>query len=108
MDVVNNPKLGGFGAPEMDKSHCGVEIQQYPTKRRDFSIYRVAGRIIDFEKKFPKNDLSGKDIFGFWEMDKRIATLSRLQDDFIKFLQRAATPDTDSKGLMDCTTDLKM
>ncbi|KAL3649130.1 hypothetical protein CASFOL_005533 [Castilleja foliolosa] len=54
---------------------AGVEIQEYPTRRRDFPIYRVAGRIIDFEKKFPKNDFSGKGInikpFGFWEMDKR-------------------------------------
>ncbi|KAL3644769.1 hypothetical protein CASFOL_009949 [Castilleja foliolosa] len=52
---------------------AGVDIQQYPTRRRDFPIYRVAGRIIDFEKKFPKYEFSGKNIkpFGFWEMDKR-------------------------------------
>lgn len=52
---------------------AGVEIPEYPTRRHDFPVYRVAGRMIDFEKRFPKNDLSGKDIntFGFWEMAKR-------------------------------------
>ncbi|PIN18003.1 hypothetical protein CDL12_09329 [Handroanthus impetiginosus] len=52
---------------------AGVEIPEYPTRRRDFPVYRVAGRMIDFEKRFPKNDFSRKDIntFGFWEMKKR-------------------------------------
>ncbi|KAK6120206.1 hypothetical protein DH2020_046112 [Rehmannia glutinosa] len=52
---------------------AGVEIPEYPTRRRDVPVYRVAGRIIDFEKKFPKNDLSKGDInsFGFWEKAKR-------------------------------------
>ncbi|KAL0371445.1 UNVERIFIED_CONTAM: APO protein 3, mitochondrial [Sesamum angustifolium] len=52
---------------------AGVEIPEYPTRRFDFPVYRVAGRLIDFEKRFPKYDLSGRDIkpFGFWEMAKR-------------------------------------
>ncbi|KAJ8537663.1 hypothetical protein K7X08_014203 [Anisodus acutangulus] len=40
----------------------GVDLPEYPTRRRKFPIYRVAGKLIDFEKKFPKDDLSGKDI----------------------------------------------
>ncbi|KAL2510205.1 APO protein 3 [Forsythia ovata] len=52
---------------------AGVDILEYPTRRREFPVYRVAGRIIDFEKRISKNDLSRKDIdtFGFWEMAKR-------------------------------------
>ncbi|XP_020550373.1 APO protein 3, mitochondrial-like [Sesamum indicum] len=52
---------------------AGVEIPEYPTRRFDFPVYCVAGRLIDFEKRFPKYDLSGRDIkpFGFWEMAKR-------------------------------------
>ncbi|CAA2967707.1 APO 3, mitochondrial [Olea europaea subsp. europaea] len=49
---------------------AGVDILEYPTRRREFPVYFVAGRMIDFEKRFSKNDLSRKDIetFGFWEM----------------------------------------
>lgn len=52
---------------------AGVDILEYPTRRREFPVYFVAGRMIDFEKRFSKNDLSRKDIetFGFWEMMKR-------------------------------------
>lgn len=52
---------------------AGVDIPEYPTRRRDFPVYRVAGRIIDFEKKFPKNDSSGDDInpSGFWQKKKK-------------------------------------
>lgn len=48
---------------------AGVDIPEYPTRRREFPIYRVAGRLLDFEKRFPKHDSSGKDIStsGFWE-----------------------------------------
>ncbi|KAL8481541.1 hypothetical protein ACS0TY_027881 [Phlomoides rotata] len=53
--------------------HAGVDIPEYPTRRRDFPVYRVAGKIIDFEKKFPENDLSGNDInhSGFWGKKKK-------------------------------------
>lgn len=52
---------------------AGVEIPEYPTRRREYPVYRVAGRLLDFEKRFPKDDLSGKDIsaFGFWETQKK-------------------------------------
>ena len=48
---------------------AGVDIPEHPTRRREYPIYRVAGRLIDFEKRFPKDYSSGKDIsaFGFWD-----------------------------------------
>ncbi|PIN18005.1 hypothetical protein CDL12_09331 [Handroanthus impetiginosus] len=54
-------------------NQAGVEIPEYPTRRRDFPVYRVAGRMIDFEKRFPKKKFSRKEIntLGFWEMKKR-------------------------------------
>ncbi|CAN1231683.1 APO protein 3, mitochondrial [Linum perenne] len=48
----------------------GVDIPVYPTRRRTFPAYSVAGRIIDFERRFPKEEETpGKDIntSGFWE-----------------------------------------
>ncbi|KAH0637841.1 hypothetical protein KY285_035129 [Solanum tuberosum] len=44
---------------------AGVDLPEYPTRRRKFPIYRVAGKLIDFEKRFPKDDLFGKDIETF-------------------------------------------
>uniref|UniRef100_A0A5B7AWQ8 APO domain-containing protein n=1 Tax=Davidia involucrata TaxID=16924 RepID=A0A5B7AWQ8_DAVIN len=51
---------------------AGVDIHEYPTRRREFPVYCVAGRMIDFERRFPKDDSSGKEInpFGFWEKRK--------------------------------------
>ncbi|KAJ4954084.1 hypothetical protein NE237_030916 [Protea cynaroides] len=48
---------------------AGMDILEYPTRRRAFPVYNVAGRMIDFERRFPKNDLVVEDIeaFGFWE-----------------------------------------
>ncbi|PON96555.1 APO domain containing protein [Trema orientale] len=48
---------------------AGVDIPEYPTRRRVCPVYSVAGRIIDFEKRFPKEESIGKDIYahGFWE-----------------------------------------
>lgn len=48
---------------------AGVNIPEYPTRRRTFPVYSVAGRIIDFERRFPKGDSPSKDIntYGFWE-----------------------------------------
>ncbi|KAK3020832.1 hypothetical protein RJ639_045514, partial [Escallonia herrerae] len=53
---------------------AGVDILEYPTRRREFPIYRVAGRVIDFERRFPKDDSSVKEIsgFGFWEDKKKL------------------------------------
>ncbi|KAK6940980.1 APO domain [Dillenia turbinata] len=48
---------------------AGVDIPEYPTRRRAFPVYRIAGRMLDFERKFPREDTPGKDINpqGFWE-----------------------------------------
>ncbi|KAL5561468.1 hypothetical protein UlMin_031215 [Ulmus minor] len=48
---------------------AGVDILHYPTRRRTFPVYSVAVRIIDFERRFPKDESPGKDIntYGFWE-----------------------------------------
>ncbi|WOL13444.1 APO protein 3, mitochondrial-like [Canna indica] len=48
---------------------AGLDIPEYPTKRRTIPVYNVAGKIIDFERKFPRDYSNGKDIqtHGFWE-----------------------------------------
>ncbi|URD75867.1 APO protein 3 [Musa troglodytarum] len=48
---------------------AGVDVPEYPTKRRIFPVYNVAGKMIDFERKFPRDYSNGKDIqtHGFWE-----------------------------------------
>ncbi|KAJ1432905.1 APO domain [Sesbania bispinosa] len=53
---------------------AGFDIPEYPTRRRAFPVYCVAGRIIDFEKRFPKEISLGKDIeaCGFWYKKKRL------------------------------------
>ncbi|XP_010935256.1 APO protein 3, mitochondrial [Elaeis guineensis] len=52
---------------------AGVDIPEYPTKRRAFPVYNIGGKMIDFEKKFPRDYSSGKDIqpFGFWQWKKK-------------------------------------
>ncbi|CAN1844173.1 APO protein 3, mitochondrial [Linum perenne] len=58
----------------------GVDIPVYPTRRRTFPAYSVAGRIIDFERRFPKEEETpGKDIntSGFWE--KRGYPIQRIE-----------------------------
>ncbi|XP_010269550.1 PREDICTED: APO protein 3, mitochondrial-like [Nelumbo nucifera] len=52
---------------------AGLDIPECPTRRRAFPVYNVAGRMIDFERRFPKDDISGKDIktIGFWERTKK-------------------------------------
>ena len=46
-----------------------INFSEYPTRRRVFPTYSISGRIIDFEKRFPKEDAPGKDInaCGFWQ-----------------------------------------
>lgn len=48
---------------------AGVDVPEFPTKRRIFPVYNVAGKMIDFERKFPRDYSNGKDIqtHGFWE-----------------------------------------
>ncbi|XP_038684405.1 APO protein 3, mitochondrial-like isoform X2 [Tripterygium wilfordii] len=52
---------------------AGFDIPEYPTRRRSIPAYSMAGRIIDFERRFPKGDAPGKDINpgGFWEKKKK-------------------------------------
>lgn len=53
---------------------AGVDMPEYPTRRRAFPVYSLAGRIIDFEKRFPKDISPGKDTdaSGFWHEKKRV------------------------------------
>ena len=53
---------------------AGFDIPEYPTRRRAFPVYCVAGRMVDFEKRFPKDFSLGKDIdaCGFWYKKKRM------------------------------------
>ncbi|XP_023514040.1 APO protein 3, mitochondrial-like [Cucurbita pepo subsp. pepo] len=64
---------------------AGVDIPEYPTRRRTFPIYNVAGRTVDFEKRFPKKFTLEKGInsYGFWNDKKRVCadTLSINSDD---------------------------
>ncbi|XP_023004574.1 APO protein 3, mitochondrial-like [Cucurbita maxima] len=64
---------------------AGVDIPEYPTRRRTFPIYNVAGRTIDFEKRFPKKFILEKGInsYGFWNDKKTVCvdTLSKNSDD---------------------------
>ena len=48
---------------------AGVDIPEYPTRRRSFPVYSIGGKVIDFERKFPPHVTWGQDIqaFGFWE-----------------------------------------
>ncbi|OWM77961.1 hypothetical protein CDL15_Pgr018530 [Punica granatum] len=51
---------------------AGVDLPEYPTRRRTAPVYSVSGRIIDFERRFPKSDMPGKDIntYRFWNREK--------------------------------------
>ncbi|KAI5400965.1 APO protein 1, chloroplastic [Lathyrus oleraceus] len=53
---------------------AGVDIPEYLTRRRTFPVYCVASRIIDFEKRFPKEISLDKDIdeLGFPYKKKRL------------------------------------
>ncbi|KAL5787888.1 hypothetical protein ACOSP7_004837 [Xanthoceras sorbifolium] len=61
---------------------AGVDIPEYPTRRRIFPAYNLAGKIIDFEKKFPKEAAPDKDIYtyGFWEKRKKSSEDNKLRD----------------------------
>ncbi|XP_072995136.1 APO protein 3, mitochondrial-like [Typha latifolia] len=47
---------------------AGVDVAEYPTKRRVIPVYNIAGKMIDFERKYPRDYSHGKDIepSGFW------------------------------------------
>ena len=53
---------------------AGFDIPEYPTRRRAFPVYCVAGRMVDFEKRFSKDFSLGKDIdaCGFRYKKKRM------------------------------------
>ncbi|MBA0576471.1 hypothetical protein Golob_024248 [Gossypium lobatum] len=54
---------------------AGIDLPEYPTRRRVFPAYSISGRVIDFEKRFPKEDAPGKDIYacGFWQKRNNIS-----------------------------------
>ncbi|CAN4117247.1 unnamed protein product [Withania somnifera] len=62
--VSHNERLEVYRIPALVELciQAGVDLPEYPTRRRKFPIYRVAGKLIDFEKRFPKDDLSRRDI----------------------------------------------
>ncbi|WCJ18586.1 hypothetical protein M5689_000925 [Euphorbia peplus] len=53
----------------------GVDMPEYPTRRRSFPAYNVAGKIIDFERRFPKDEAppgTGINTGGFWEQREKL------------------------------------
>jgi hypothetical protein len=61
---------------------AGVDMPEYPTRRRQFPGYRVAGRLIDFEKRLPKDETSVKVInaFGFWQSPRELSGVQKCPD----------------------------
>lgn len=61
---------------------AGVDIPEYPTRRRACPIYSLAGRVIDFERRFPKEDSPGKDIntYGFWDKKRNLNNDDKFMD----------------------------
>ncbi|KAM7522767.1 hypothetical protein LguiA_012669 [Lonicera macranthoides] len=53
---------------------AGVDIPEYPVRRRDFPVYQVAGRMMDFERRFPHNNSSIKEVntYGFWGNKRKL------------------------------------
>ncbi|KAG9451850.1 hypothetical protein H6P81_004754 [Aristolochia fimbriata] len=52
---------------------AGLDLPEYPTRRRMLPVYNISGRLIDFEKRFPQDARYGVNIksFGFWEQIKK-------------------------------------
>lgn len=61
---------------------AGIDLPEYPTRRRVFPAYSISGRVIDFEKRFPKEDAPGKDIYacGFWQKRNNISEDNKSAD----------------------------
>lgn len=61
---------------------AGIDISDYPTRRRVFPAYNIAGKIIDFEKRFPKEVAPGKgiDTSGFWGKRRKSSEENKLLD----------------------------
>ncbi|XP_007042760.2 PREDICTED: APO protein 3, mitochondrial isoform X1 [Theobroma cacao] len=61
---------------------AGINFSEYPTRRRVFPAYSISGRIIDFERRFPKEDAPGKDInsCGFWQKRNKTSGDSKFVD----------------------------
>lgn len=53
---------------------AGVDLPEYPTRRRSFPVYSISGRVIDFEKRFPRDVHYGTEIeaYGFWQKTKKL------------------------------------
>ncbi|ESR35904.1 APO protein 3 mitochondrial [Citrus sinensis] len=73
--VSHNERLEVDQIPAVNELciQAGIDIPQYPTRRRVFPAYNLAGKVIDFEKRFPKEDRSSEGIetFGFWGNRKK-------------------------------------
>ncbi|GMI74630.1 ACCUMULATION OF PHOTOSYSTEM ONE 3 [Hibiscus trionum] len=61
---------------------AGIDLPEYPTRRRAFPAYSISGRVIDFEKRFPKEDAPGTDIYacGFWQKRNKIYEDNKIVD----------------------------
>ncbi|KAK8518909.1 hypothetical protein V6N13_017827 [Hibiscus sabdariffa] len=61
---------------------AGIDLPEYPTRRRAFPAYSISGRVIDFEKRFPKEDAPGTDIYacGFWQKSNKISEDNKFVD----------------------------
>ncbi|KAJ0077917.1 hypothetical protein Patl1_37224 [Pistacia atlantica] len=61
---------------------AGIDIPEYPTRRRVFPAYNIAGKIIDLEKRFPKEVAPGKgmDTCAFWGKRKKSSEENKLMD----------------------------
>ncbi|XVE49414.1 hypothetical protein DITRI_Ditri01bG0080800 [Diplodiscus trichospermus] len=61
---------------------AGINFSEYPTRRRVFPAYSISGRIIDFERRFPKEDAPGKDInaYGFWQKRNKTSDDNKFVD----------------------------
>ncbi|KAE8724208.1 APO protein 3 [Hibiscus syriacus] len=61
---------------------AGIDLPEYPTRRRAFPAYSISGRVVDFEKRFPKEDAPGTDIYdcGFWQKINKISEDNKYVD----------------------------
>ncbi|XVF44909.1 hypothetical protein PTKIN_Ptkin02bG0161100 [Pterospermum kingtungense] len=61
---------------------AGINFSEYPTRRRVFPAYSISSRIIDFERRFPKEDAPGRDInaCGFWQKRNKTSDDNKFVD----------------------------
>ncbi|OMO63455.1 hypothetical protein COLO4_32433 [Corchorus olitorius] len=71
---------------------AGIDFSEYPTRRRVFPAYSISGRIIDFERRFPKEDAPAIDInaCGFWQKRHKTSGENKFVDLQLSDLQGVA------------------